>query len=105
GLDPVTADELRLKQVLYNYLSNAIKFSPAGAEVVVRARSEGAGDFRIEVEDHGVGIRPEDLGKLFVDFQQLDAGYTRKYAGTGLGLALTRRLIEAQGGTVGVRSI
>ena len=61
--------------------------------------------FRIEVEDTGIGIKPEDLHRLFVEFQQLDAGTAKKYPGTGLGLALTKRIVEAQGGTVGVRSV
>jgi PAS domain S-box-containing protein len=100
----VMADPTYLRQVLYNYLSNALKFTPAGGSVVVRARPEGPDAFALEVEDTGVGIEPEDLSRLFVEFQQLDAGYAKKYGGTGLGLALTKRLVEAQGGSVGVRS-
>jgi len=57
------------------------------------------------VEDSGIGIRPEDLGRLFVEFQQLDEALTKKQGGTGLGLALTKRIVEAQGGSVGVRSV
>jgi CheY-like chemotaxis protein len=60
--------------------------------------------FRLEVSDTGIGIREEDLPRLFVEFQQLDASAAKKYAGTGLGLALTKRIVEAQGGRVGVRS-
>ena len=105
GIEVVRADEVRLKQVLYNYLSNAIKFSKPGGEIAVRARAEGPRNFRLEVEDHGIGIRDEDLGRLFVTFQQLDSGTAKKHGGTGLGLALTRRLVEAQGGAVGVRSV
>ena len=100
----VVLDPARLKQVLYNYLSNALKFSPAGSVVTVGAVPEGAYLFRLEVRDTGAGIQPEDLSRLFVEFQQLDAGATKKHAGTGLGLALTKRIVEAQGGTVGVRS-
>ncbi len=65
---------------------------------------EGPDAFRLAVEDTGIGIRPEDLGRLFVEFQQLDATAAKKYAGTGLGLALTKRMAEAQGGHVGVHS-
>jgi signal transduction histidine kinase len=72
--------------------------------VVVRARAEGAEAFRLEVQDSGIGIRPEDHGRLFVEFQQLDAGSAKRHAGTGLGLALTKRIVEAQGGRVGVAS-
>jgi signal transduction histidine kinase/DNA-binding response OmpR family regulator/HAMP domain-containing protein len=100
----VVLDPARLKQVLYNYLSNALKFTPAGGLVTVRALPEGADFFRLEVQDTGAGIRPEELSRLFVEFQQLDAGAAKKHAGTGLGLALTKRIVEAQGGKVGVRS-
>ena len=97
-------DPARLKQVLYNYLSNAIKFTPEGGLITVRARASGARHFRMEVEDTGIGIAPLDLPRLFTAYQQLDAGPTKKYEGSGLGLALTRRLVAAQGGSVGVRS-
>jgi PAS domain S-box-containing protein len=97
-------DASRLKQVLYNYLSNAIKFTPDGGTVSVHALAQGGDHFRIEVHDTGIGISEDNLPRLFVEFQQLDAGYSKQHQGTGLGLALTRRLIEAQGGSVGVRS-
>jgi len=70
----------------------------------VRLGAEDEHRFRIEVEDTGIGIRPDDLGRLFLEFEQLDTSMAKKYAGTGLGLALTRRLVEAQGGSVAVRS-
>src|SRR5207302_1178719 len=104
GLTGVTGDQAKLKQLLYNYLSNALKFTPDGGQVTVRVLPEQADTYRIEVEDTGIGIRPEDLGRLFVEFQQLDAGAAKKYQGTGLGLALTKRIVEAQSGKVGVRS-
>ena len=104
SVEALHLDPIRLKQVLYNYLSNAIKFSRDGAEVILRVRPEGAEQFRIEVQDFGIGIRPEDFGRLFVEFQQLDATPSKQFQGTGLGLALTKRIIEAQGGTVGVQS-
>ena len=107
-LDPAVADvhldPLRLKQILYNYLSNALKFTPAKGKVTVRTRAEEPGRFRIEVEDAGIGIGQSDLGRLFVDFFQADNSSIGGRQGTGLGLALTRRLVEAQGGSVGVRS-
>lgn len=103
-LGQVTVDPAKLKQVLYNYLSNAIKFTPEEGQVTIRLRAEGEDAFRLEVEDSGIGIQPENLGRLFVEFQQLDAGLTKQYQGTGLGLALTRRIVEAQGGRVGVQS-
>ena len=103
-LGVVTVDPAKLKQVLYNYLSNAIKFTPEEGQITIRMRAEGEDTFRLEVEDSGRGIQPEDLGRLFVEFQQLDAGLTKQYQGAGLGLALTRRIVEAQGGRVGVHS-
>src|SRR5437764_4685376 len=103
-LNGVIIDLAKLKQVLYNYLSNAIKFTPEEGQVTIRLQAEGEDAFRLEVEDSGIGIQPEDLGRLFVEFQQLDAGLTKQYQGTGLGLALSRRIVEAQGGKVGVHS-
>jgi PAS domain S-box-containing protein len=100
----VTLDPARLKQVLYNYVSNALKFTPDSGRVVIRAVPERGAMFRIEVEDTGIGIDSQDIPRLFVEFQQLDAGATKKHGGTGLGLALTKRIVEAQGGTVGVKS-
>jgi PAS domain S-box-containing protein len=98
-------DPARLKQILYNYLSNALKFTREGGCVEVRALPEGVDRLRLEVEDTGEGIAEQDLDRLFVEFQQLDQGLSRRHSGTGLGLALTRRIAEAQGGSVGVRSI
>jgi PAS domain S-box-containing protein len=105
GLETAVIDPARFKQVLYSYLSNALKFTPDGGRVAVRLSPEAAGIFRLEVEDSGVGIDALDLHRLFVEFQQLDAAITKKHGGTGLGLALTRRIVEAQGGAVGVRSV
>jgi len=100
----IIADPTTLKQVLYNYVSNAIKFTPDGGRIAIRVLPEGVDEFRIEVQDNGIGIRPEDMGRLFVEFQQLDASSTKQYPGTGLGLALTKRIVEAQGGRVGAQS-
>jgi protein-histidine pros-kinase len=105
GLADVIADPGKLKQVFYNYLSNALKFTPDGGRVTIRVAPEGATEFRLEVEDTGIGITAEDTGKLFTEFRQLDAGAGKKYSGTGLGLALTKRIVEVQGGRVGVRSV
>lgn len=100
-----TLDPGRFKQLLLNYLANALKFTPAGGSIVIRLLLEGdTGPLRVEVQDSGPGIAATDLGKLFVDFQQLDSDLTRKQQGTGLGLALTKKLVEAQGGEVGVTS-
>ena len=101
----LTLDPARLKQVAYNYLSNALKFTPVGGRVSLRVKPEDDGRFRLEVQDTGIGISPGDLARLFVEFQQLEAGAAKRHQGTGLGLALTRRLAEAQGGAVGVHSV
>ena len=100
----VVVDPARVKQILYNYVSNAIKFTPPGGRITIRIGPEGPALFRIDVEDTGVGIAADDLGKLFVEFQQLDASAAKTYQGTGLGLALTKKLAEAHGGRVTVRS-
>jgi signal transduction histidine kinase len=103
-LTTVEVDPRLLKQVLYNYLSNAIKFTPEAGQVAMRITPEGGDCFRVEVEDTGIGIRTEDLGRLFVEFQQLDSSSSKRYSGTGLGLALSKRIVEVQGGSVGVES-
>jgi protein-histidine pros-kinase len=100
----VVLDPARLKQVLYNYLSNAIKFTPEEGRITLRIENEPPHHFRLSVTDTGIGIAPEDLGRLFVEFQQLDASSAKKFQGTGLGLALTRRIVEAHGGRVEVSS-
>lgn len=104
ALDEVVTDEVRLSQVVSHYVSNAIKFSTEGGAVTVRAWTEGETSFRIEVEDSGIGIAEADLPRLFSPFRQLSEGSTKAFGGAGLGLALSRRLIEAQGGEVGVYS-
>ncbi|MEO8051960.1 MAG: hybrid sensor histidine kinase/response regulator [Acidobacteriota bacterium] len=100
----VFLDPRKLKQVLLNYVSNALKFTPVGGHVTVHAHFEEGSTFRLEVEDTGVGIAAQDIGRLFQDFNQLGGGLSGEVQGTGLGLALTKRLVEAQGGKVGVVS-
>ncbi len=102
SLGTVRADERKLKQVLLNLLSNALKFTPEGGRVDVRA--EGRGDVaEISVTDTGVGIAPEDQETIFEEFRQVGA-VEKKVEGTGLGLALARRFIELHGGTMWVKS-
>ncbi len=103
-IGPVSADPVRLKQILYNFLSNAIKFTPEEGMVTIRIRPEGLAAFRLTVSDTGIGIAPEDIGRLFVEFQQLDASAAKKFQGAGLGLALTKRIVEAHQGRVEVTS-
>jgi len=102
-LGDVIVDPAKLRQILYSYVSNALKFTPAGGRVMIRAALAGDA-FRIEVEDTGIGIASEDQRYLFLPFRQLDASPAKRYQGTGLGLALTKQLAEAHGGRVGMHS-
>jgi signal transduction histidine kinase len=103
-LDTVTLDEQKFKQVLYNLLSNAVKFTGTGGRIDLSAAICDASHFEISVADNGIGIRAEDMPRLFTDFEQLDAGAAHSHTGTGLGLALTRRLLELQGGSIRAES-
>jgi PAS domain S-box-containing protein len=104
---PCTGDAARVRQVLVNLISNAIKFTAHG-EVAVRARLDGEADgrrrVRIEVHDTGVGMAPEAQDKLFQPFSQVDASTTRQHGGSGLGLAICRQLVHRMGGDIGVTS-
>ncbi|HEX8914356.1 MAG TPA: PAS domain S-box protein, partial [Humisphaera sp.] len=103
-------DPLRLRQVLLNLVSNAVKFTPPGGAVTLRAAPEpapaagGEPSVRFEVADTGVGIPADRLPRLFQPFSQVDASTTRQFGGTGLGLAICKRLAEAMGGSIGVDS-
>jgi PAS domain S-box-containing protein len=103
----VNGDATRVGQALLNYLGNAIKFTERGT-ITLRARVVEKTDadilVRFEVQDTGIGIPPEALGRLFQSFEQADTSTTRKYGGTGLGLAITRRLAQLMGGDAGVES-
>lgn len=110
-LPDIVADPIKLKQVMFNLLSNAVKFSPPRATVVVDTRWVASVDSQIgvdavcvEIIDRGIGIRPEDQEIIFQEFRQLDDGANRRFAGTGLGLPLARRLVELHGGVLTVRS-
>ncbi len=101
-------DSTRLRQALLNYAGNAVKFTERGS-VALRARlleqNEDRLCVRFEVQDTGIGIAPEKLGSLFQAFEQGDVSTSRRYGGTGLGLTITRRLVELMGGEVGVQSV
>jgi signal transduction histidine kinase/HAMP domain-containing protein len=96
----ITADPVRLKQILFNLLSNAVKYTPNGGTVTVSVRRGDREFAEIAVRDTGIGIRTEDLGKLFREFVRLQSSVTSGVEGTGLGLALTKRLVELHGGTI-----
>ncbi|WP_446359312.1 hybrid sensor histidine kinase/response regulator [Coleofasciculus sp. G2-EDA-02] len=101
--DRFQADPRRLRQILFNLLGNAIKFTPAGGQVTLRGwREHNLAVFQIE--DTGIGIPQEQIPLMFQKFQQLETTYQRTYEGTGLGLALTKQLVELHGGTIEVES-
>ena len=100
----VTLDQQKFKQILHNLLSNAVKFTESGGVVRIRVQPQDAHHFKLVIKDTGIGIKSEDLPRLFQDFQQLDSGSSRRYEGSGLGLALTKGLVELQGGTISVES-
>ena len=95
-------DSLRIRQVLFNLVGNAIKFTLHG-EVRLRISACPTG-LRFEIQDSGIGIAPEAIGKLFANFVQIDASTSRQFGGTGLGLVICKRLVEGMGGSIGVRS-
>lgn len=98
-------DEDRILQTLGNLISNAIKFSPAGTEIVLRARVQSATEAIISVEDKGRGIPPEKLDIIFERFQQVDASDSRDMGGTGLGLAICRNIVRQHGGRIWAESV
>ena len=103
GVGAYRGDERKFKQIMLNLLSNALKFTPEGGEVRIEA-SRRAGEICVAVRDTGVGIAPTDLAALFEAFSQVGADRARREEGTGLGLALTRKLVELHGGAIRVES-
>lgn len=104
ALPPVMADELRLRQILVNLLSNAVKFSDRGGEVVVGARRDAGGGVVLTVRDTGIGMAADDISKALSAFGQLDGSLNRTRDGAGLGLPLSKRLVEMHGGTLEIES-
>jgi len=105
-VDRLFADPVKFKQILYNLLSNAIKFTPENGKITVHTTSlrKEKDCIEVKVTDTGIGIAPEDYPKIFVEFSQVDSSHSRKYEGTGLGLALTKKLVEMHGGKIGFES-
>ena len=97
-------DPGKLQQVLYNFLSNAIKFSPSGDRIELTAERDAEDSVKVSVTDRGPGIEADKQAVIFEKFRQLDAGVTRSHSGTGLGLAISRELATLLGGSIGVRS-
>jgi PAS domain S-box-containing protein len=103
-VDQVLLDAVRFKQILYNLLSNAVKFTPRKGRISVRVSAADSKRFLLQVQDTGIGIKPEDIGRIFREFEQVDNSTTRRYSGTGLGLPVTQKLVELMGGTISVQS-
>ena len=103
GLGTIHADERKFKQILLNLLSNAVKFTPDGGSIAVRATRDGDG-IQVAVRDTGIGIAPEDQDAVFEEFRQVGRDYMSKHEGTGLGLALCKRLVELHGGRIWLES-
>lgn len=99
----VVADSRKIKQVIFNLLANAVKFTPAGGEVLLSAVTDES-SVTISVKDNGIGISEADMDKLFQEFSQVDGSLSRRHEGTGLGLALSKKLVEMHGGSIGVES-
>ena len=101
-LPAVRADRTKVRQILLNFLSNAVKFTTEG-RIVVKARPDGS-MMHVTVADTGIGIRASDLERLFEPFHRLDSRLAREAGGTGLGLAISKRFVELQGGRVWAES-
>ncbi len=102
-VDAVVLDRKKFKQICYNLIGNAVKFSNPGGQVEVTATSHDGDRFKLRVKDNGIGIKAEDLPRLFQEFERLNLG-AAGLEGTGLGLALTRKLVELHGGVIEVQS-
>ena len=102
-LPNIEADELKVKEIIYNLLSNAVKFTPEGGKIGMRAKRADS-EIEIVVWDTGVGIAPENMGKIFEGFFRVDTPYSRVTEGTGLGLPLSKKLVELHGGKLSVES-
>ena len=103
--ETIMADERKLKQIIYNLLANAVKFTPDGGKVhCVAGVSEADGCIKISVTDTGIGINPDDLNRIFNPFEQVDGSISREFGGTGLGLSLTQKLVELHGGKIWAES-
>lgn len=101
AMTSVILDPDRFKQVLINYLSNAIKFTPESGSITVRLISDPTDFFRVEVVDTGMGMTADEIQRLFTPFER----FHPEIPGSGLGLAMTKKIVEAQGGSVGVKSV
>jgi PAS domain S-box-containing protein len=100
----IMADSIRLQQVFWNLINNAVKFTPPGGEIAIRTSNDNGGRFYFEITDNGIGIERERLAFLFTPFEQADPSVTRQFGGLGLGLAISKRLIDLHNGRIEAES-
>jgi PAS domain S-box-containing protein len=100
----VLGDSIRLQQVFWNLINNAVKFTPLGGQIAIRTYNDDADHFYFEITDNGIGIERERLGCLFTPFEQADASVTRQFGGLGLGLAISKHLVELHNGRIEAES-
>jgi PAS domain S-box-containing protein len=100
----IRADSIRLQQVFWNLINNAVKFTPPGGQIAIRTYNDGGGRFHFEITDNGIGIERERLAFLFTPFEQADPSVTRQFGGLGLGLAISKHLIDLHHGRIEAES-
>jgi PAS domain S-box-containing protein len=100
----ILADYIRVQQVFWNLINNAVKFTPQGGAIAIRTFNDEAGCFHFEIADTGIGIEPQRLASLFQPFEQADPSVTREFGGLGLGLAISKRLVDLHRGTIEAES-
>jgi CheY-like chemotaxis protein/two-component sensor histidine kinase len=100
----ILGDSIRLQQVFWNLINNAVKFTPSGGQIAVRTSNDQAGRFHFEIRDNGIGIEHERMGLLFRPFEQADASLSRQFGGLGLGLAICKHLVDLHHGTIEAES-
>ena len=103
NIEEISADRLKLKQIFYNLIGNAIKFTPEGGAVKVEAKKD-EGNIVVSIKDTGIGIKEDELDLIFESFRQADGSHSRDFEGTGLGLTLTRKFVEMHGGKIRAES-
>jgi PAS domain S-box-containing protein len=101
----ILGDSIRLQQVFWNLINNAVKFTPPGGQIAIRTSNNDGSHFQFEIRDNGIGIERERLGSLFTPFEQADASVTRQFGGLGLGLAISRHLVDLHHGTIEAESL
>jgi signal transduction histidine kinase len=104
GLPKLHADERKLKQILFNLFANSLKFTPSGGTIIVGGLQDADGCLSLFVKDNGIGMAEEQIPIALAPFGQVETAMSRKYAGTGLGLPLTSRFVQAHGGTLAIES-